>query len=168
MRKFCIFLGISFFVISCTYGEKITSDSFKDVDGLLYYEKPETGPVVYAVFLLVTKKGANLDLQNLDANDFGNGIKFNVSNGLMKDKLYAEKHRKLLLKGGIDRPIYLLSNAKIYFHIDESTFSKDNVIEQNIQTDTLFYLGKDIKFNYRFSWITIDSIRVNTQPANKD
>lgn len=156
-HAFALFLGLLFLFSSCT--NKVTVDNFVGIDGLLYYEKPETGSVVYAVFLPFSKKSANLDLQNLDSNDYENGIKFGTANSLIKSKLYSEKCEKLILKGGIDRQVYLLPQARVYFHVDESIYNEDNVIEETIKVDTLVYKGKQLKFKYRFSWVELDSIK---------
>jgi hypothetical protein len=162
MKSLFVCLICIFFLSSCTNEDKITSNSFNDVDGVLYYEKPVTGSVVYAVFLPFVKKNAKFNLRRFDCNDYKNGIKFGTANGLIKDKLYSVKHQKFLLKsGGEDHAVYLLSNVKIYFHIDKPTFQEENVIEKDLQLDTLVCMNKHIKFKYNVSWITIDSIKAN-------
>lgn len=161
MRVFFILLGLLVLLDSCTNKTGVTSSTFNEVDGFLYYEKPETGSVVYAVFLPFSKKNVNLNLKNLDSNDYENGIKFSTANSIIKDRLYLEKSQKLILKAGINRQVYLLPRAKIYFHIEKSTFPEDTGMDESIQLDTLVYMDKKLKFKYRFGWITLDSIKVD-------
>lgn len=162
MRSLFICLIGVFFLSSCINEDKITSNSFKDVDGVLYYEKPETGSVVYAVFLPFAKKNAKFNPARFDFNDYKNGIKFGTANGLIKDKLYSLKHQRFILKSnGGDHVVYLLSNVRIYFHIDTPTYQEENVIEKDLRLDTLVYMNKYLKFKYNVSWITIDSIKAN-------
>lgn len=156
-----IYLAIVIFFSSCINNDKLMLNSFKDVAGFLYYEKPETGPIVYAVFLPFAKNKARFNFKKLDFTDYKDGIKFGIAGNLIKDKLYSAKYQKLTLKGGVDRTVYLISNVNIYFHFDTSIFNEKNVVEKHFQMDTLVCMNEHMKFKYRFSWITLDSIKVN-------
>ncbi|WP_349784761.1 hypothetical protein [Pedobacter sp. ASV1-7] len=63
MKNLFIYLIGIFFLSSCINEDKITSNSFKDVDGILYYEKPETGSV-FILFLPFAKKNPKLTLKD--------------------------------------------------------------------------------------------------------
>lgn len=159
MKNSLITLFLVLFFSACLNND--ASDNFKDVNGLLYYEKPETGPVAYAVFLPFTKNNGKSSFDMLDSNDYREGIKFGIANSLIKAKLYSESNQKVTLKGGIDRTVYFLSNATIYFHIDKEVYREEDVIDKNLQSDTLVFENKQMRFKYRFSWIRIDSIKTN-------
>lgn len=159
MRNLFIYMTIILFSASCTSREKGQKlEDFENIEGILYYQKPETGSTVYAFFLPSRNNNARTDITS--ANYFENGIKFSTTNSLIKDELYAAKYQKAILKGGIDREIYLLPKAKIYFHINKPYFSEKDVMEKDLKSDTLVYMNKNIVFKYRFSYLVIDSIRV--------
>lgn len=158
MKNLFIYISFVLFSASCMTKEKEKRlADFKNVEGILYYEKPETGSIVYAVFL--PSNGKNVEIDFTKKNNFKNGIKFSTANSIIKDKLYVAKYQKAILKGGIDREVYLLPKAKIYFHIDTPNFSEKNVIERDLQSDTLIYMNKNLILKYRYSWLVIDSIK---------
>ena len=152
-------MALILFLASCTNREKGQKlEDFENIEGILYYQKPENGSTVYALFL--PSKNTNAGINIKAANYFENGIKFSTANSLIKDKLYAAKYQKAILKGGIDREVYLLPKAKIYFHINKPYFSEKDVMEKDLKSDTLVYMNKDLILKYRFSWLVIDSIRI--------
>lgn len=159
MKNLLICLIVLLFFTACFNND--APDNFKGVNGLLYYEKPETGPVAYAVFLPFTKNNGKFSFDILDSNHYRDGIKFGIANSFIKAKLYSESNQKLTLKGGIDRTVYFLSDATIYFHIDKERVRVEDVMDKNLQSDTLISEKKQMRFKYRFGWIAIDSIKAN-------
>jgi len=160
MRNLFIYIAIIVFSSSCTNrekGERLTD--FEDVEGMLYYQKPQEGSTVYALFMPYKNDSRGIDFTA--AKFFEKGIKFSTANGLIKDKLYAADFKKAILKGGIDREVYVLPKAKIYFHINKPYYTEQNVIDEEIKSDTLIYQGKSLILKYRGSFLVIDSVKAN-------
>lgn len=93
MRKVIISVGIGF--ISCNeYTGTFDLENVLGKEGMLYYEKPETGSIVYAVFVPFNKKHTRIS-QNITSH----GIKFNLANSKIKDSLYSYPSQKIAIAG---------------------------------------------------------------------
>ncbi len=147
--------------LSSCVDRETSVDKFNGVEGILYYQKPEFGSAVFAVFIPYSKDGLDLRTGNIDSSFYKNGIQFVIFNYVVKNKLYSHRYDEVTLKNMRETTANLLPNAKIYFHINSSLYNKENVMGKDIEVDTLFYKDRVLKFKYKYSFITIDSIIVD-------
>jgi hypothetical protein len=161
MKKLSLVLILFYFLAACNHDRLPLSKSFENVDGLLYFELPETGSTISAVFFPVNTKKADINLSDLDTVNFKIGMKFNISNRRIQDKLYKSDRHEAILKGDIDRTIFLVGKTRIYYHINKPVFSETNSMIRELRSDTLLYLNKPIVLKYYFNRIEIDSIKIN-------
>jgi len=98
---------------SCSNKDGMKSDEFRDVAGILYYEKPETGSLVNIVFVPFSQNNNVGNFKKLNSKDFDYGIKFGTANNLIKDRLYSLKRQKLILKDGLYRIVTLPKNRTV-------------------------------------------------------
>lgn len=157
MRKILIYVFV-IILSSCSNKDGMKSDKFRDVAGILYYEKPETGSLVNIVFVPFAQNNNVINFKRLSSIDFEYGIKFGTANNLIKDRLYSLKRQKLIIKDGLYRTVYLIPKVKIYFHTERSALIGNDVLEKDINVDTLVQKNNYLLLKYRYGGIVLDSI----------
>jgi hypothetical protein len=159
MRNLLILFVLSICLWSCNNSNTPRANSFEDVDGLLYFEPPETGSVVFLVFL-PAKRGSKINVSDLDFNNYREGMKFITVNRQISKQLYRSNFEITSIKGRNQR-IYIIPKAKIYYHIEKNYEGVSLVSE--LQCDTLVYRGKNISISHYYNYVELDSIKINRE-----
>ncbi|RZM25042.1 MAG: hypothetical protein EOO88_20695 [Pedobacter sp.] len=158
MKKVSVAICLVLF-ISCSSRDGMRPEEFNNVPGFLYFEKPEAGSVVNVYFYPYFGNTANVNCTILDSLHLRKGIKMNIANSLIKDQLYTFKSEKIVFKGSTDRSVYLVCNAKLYFHNEESAKHGADVIDEEIHADTLIKKNTVMVLYHRQAYLVLDSIK---------
>lgn len=157
MRNLYVLPVLLVFFCSCNKTSIPAANSFENVDGLLYFEPPETGSVVFLVFL-PAKRGSKINVNDLDFNNYREGMKFITVNRQISKQLYRSNFEITSIKGR-NQKIYIIPKAKIYYHIEKNYEGVSLVSE--LQYDTLVYRGKNISVSHYYNYVELDSIEIN-------
>jgi hypothetical protein len=154
--KFYITLVFIILIFGCASPSKTPAyDSFKNINGFIYFSYPETGGTITGVFVPYNKQ-ANHSIDDIFTSKYSPGIKFSTNRPSVFNLLAHSMNNYGYVTNDSSRKVYIVPNVGIGYHL--SNANKNSWFKTTLNFDTLLLKKRSLAILYYFSYVEIDTI----------